>query len=288
MSDQIRPRGPSADSHDREPAPDSHDHEPAPEPSDRGTAPNSLGRGRAPSLRAPGSNPDPDYLQPENLYRTTVEYYNLRQVHGDMPHRIPRGPAPDLPVEQARMVRESQEAMRGRRVLEVASGTGTATREIAETAATVTGVEIAPNMLDLAAANDNPPNVSYLAGDAFDLGSIAPGKRFDGGFAAGFLHTCPASRYAEFLHGFHARLEEGSVVFMRSSRPTSPDAVSRLFWVDGYEDQFMTRQLSDGSEYIMVENDPTEDDLKGIFEPMTRNLDIHIGNYWWWIRYELP
>ena len=261
MSDKTRDCRPAPDSHNLGRAPDSSDRRPA---------------------------PDSDNLAPENLHRATIEYYNLRQVHGDMPHRKPRGPAPDLPAEQARMVRESQEAMRGRRVLEVASGTGSASREIAETAVSVTGVEIAPNMLDLAAGNDNPPNVSYLAGDAFDLGSIAPGKRFDGGFAAGFLHTCPASRYAEFLHGFHARLEEGSVVFMRSSRPTSPDAVSRLFRIEGREDQFMTRQLSDGSEYVLVENDPTEDDLKRVFEPKTRNLDIHIGNYWWWIRYELP
>ncbi len=243
---------------------------------------------RQPDTRAREHYPDPDNLEPGNLCRATIEYYNLRQVHGDMPHKVPRGPAPDLPDEQARMVRESQEAMRGRRVLEVASGKGTATREIAMTAESVTGVEIASNMLDLAAANDNPPNVSYLAGDAFDLGPIAPGKRFDGGFAAGFLHTCPSSRYTEFLHGFHARLEERAVVFMRSSRPTSPDAVSRLFRVEGRADQFMTRQLSDGSEFVMVENDPTEDELRRIFEPLSKILMVHIGNYWWWIRYELP
>lgn len=270
MSEKTRDRGPAPDSDTRGRAPDSHD------------------RGPAPDSRDQGPCPDPDNLDPDNLHRATIAYYDLRQVHGDMPHKIPRGPAPDLPAEQARMVRESQEAMRGRKVLEVASGTGSATREIAETAVSVTGVEIAPNMLELAAENDNPPNVSYLAGDAFDLESVAPGRRFDGGFAAGFLHTCPSSRYTEFLNGFHARLEEGAVVFMRSSRPTSPDAVSRLFRVKGHEDQFMTRQLSDGSEYIMVENDPTEDDFRRVFEPMTRNLDIHIGNYWWWIRYELP
>lgn len=50
----------------------------------------------------------------------------------------------------------------------------------------------------------------------------------------------------------------------------------------------MTRQLSDGSEYVMVENDPIEDELRRIFEPLSRNLKVHIGRYWWWIRYELP
>ena len=234
------------------------------------------------------TQPVSEKLKPENLHRATIAYYNLRQVYGDMPHRIPRGPAPDLPDEQARMIRESREAMRGRRVLEVASGPGSATREIAVTAVSVTGVEIASNMLSIAKESENPSNVRYLVGDAFDLESIASGERFDGGFASGFLHTCPSSRYAEFLNGFHGRLKRGSTVFMRSSQPTSPDAVSRLFRVEGYGDQFMTRQLSDGSEYVMVENDPTKDVLRSIFEPLSKNLMVHIGNYWWWIRYDLP
>ena len=236
----------------------------------------------------PGRNRGPFAPEPEHLHQATVEYYNLRQVHGDMPHRIPRGPAPDLPDEQARMVKESQAAMRNRRVLEIASGTGTATREIAVTAASVTGVEIAPNMLRIARESDNPANVTYQAGDAFDLEALNPGKRFNGGFAAGFFHVCPSSRYDEFLAGFHARLEKGAIVFMRSSRPTSPDAVSRLFRVEGHADQYMTRQLSDGSEYVMVENDPSEDEFRRVFEPWSKNLQVHVGNYWWWIRYELP
>ena len=57
---------------------------------------------------------------------------------------------------------------------------------------------------------------------------------------------------------------------------------------DGNRLGTQTRQLSDGSEYVMVENDPPEDDLRRIFEPWSRNLRVHIGNYWWWIRYELP
>lgn len=225
-------------------------------------------------------------LRPESLHETTVTYYDRRLALRDMPHRIPRGPAPDLHGEQARMASESREAMRGRSVLDIASGTGTATREIAGTAACVLGIEAAPNMLTAAREYENPANVRYQAGDAFDLSGVR--GRFDGGFVSGFFHVCPSSSYDAFLGGFHDRLEGGATVFMRSSRPTSPDARSRLFRVEGEEDQFMTRQLSDGSEYIMVENDPSEDDFRRVFEPLSRNLKIHIGNYWWWIRYELP
>lgn len=237
-------------------------------------------------MRKQEPSPDLNTLEPDNLHRATIEYYNLRQVHGDMPHKVHRAPTPDLPAEQARMVRDSQEAMRGRRVLEVASGTGSATREISMTAACVLGIEIAPSMLTAAREGENPANVKYQAGDAFDLSTVR--GIFDGGFVSGFFHVCPSSRYDEFLGGFHNRLERGSTVFMRSSRPTSPDARSRLFRVGGHDDQFMTRQLSDGSEYVMVENDPTEDDFRRIFEPLSQHLRVHIGNYWWWIRYELP
>ena len=225
-------------------------------------------------------------LRSESLHETTVTYYDRRLALRDMPHRVPRGPVPDFPEEHRRMVRESQEAMRDRSVLEIASGTGTATREIAETAANVLGIEIAPSMLKAARAGEIPENVAYRAGDAFDLAGVR--GRFDGGFVSGFFHVCPSSRYDELLGGFHDRLEGGATVFMRSSRPTSPDARSRLFRVEGEHDQFMTRQLSDGSEYVMVENDPTEDELRRVFEPLSKDLKVHIGNYWWWIRYELP
>ena len=40
----------------------------------------------------------------------------------------------------------------------------------------------------------------------------------------------------------------------------------------------MTRQLSDGSDYVMVENDPSEQDLRNVFEPITEDLKIHVGS----------
>ena len=50
----------------------------------------------------------------------------------------------------------------------------------------------------------------------------------------------------------------------------------------------MTRQLSDGSDYVMVENDPSEQDLRNVFEPITEDLKIHVGSYFWWVEYKLP
>jgi hypothetical protein len=43
----------------------------------------------------------PDESTVENLYETTLEYYNLRPILKDMPAKTPRGPTPDAPAENA-------------------------------------------------------------------------------------------------------------------------------------------------------------------------------------------
>lgn len=182
----------------------------------------------------------------KDLYESIIAYYTMRPILKDMPHKVPRGPTPDGPAEHALMPKEMQEAMCGRRVLEVACGIGTRREQASETAGFVLGTDIAANTLKIARETIDRHNIEFLKCDAFDLSSI--NGSFDAGLAAGFFHICPASRYEQFLSGFHSKLDPGSIVFMCSSRATSPDAKSRLFRCKGHSDQHMTRQLSVGAE----------------------------------------
>lgn len=222
----------------------------------------------------------------KNLHEATVAYYNMRPILKDMPHKVPRGPTPDGPAEHALMLATARDAMRGRRVLEIACGVGVSTKGIAETAEFVLGTDITPNTLRIAKETINQPNIEFLQCDAFDLKPVK--GTFDAGCVSGFFHICPSSRYEEFLGGFHSKLSPGSMVFMESTRATSPDAKGRLFKLAGHSDRYMRRQLSDGSEYVLVENEFSEQDFSRIFGSISRNLKIHIGNYGWWIQYQLP
>ena len=116
------------------------------------------------------------------------------------------------------MIAEMQRTLRGRRVLEVACGTGYWTRYAAETAAHVTGVDAAPNMLAVARAKELPPGtVELRLGDAFGLSGV-PGE-FDAGLAMQWFSHVPRARYAEFLDGWHVRIGAGGVVFLGDNQP---------------------------------------------------------------------
>ena len=184
MSEKTRDRGPAPDSDTRGRAPDSHD------------------RGPAPDSRDQGHCPDPDDLDPDNLHRAAHRTkYDLQHDHADMPHKIPRGPAFRicLALNKREMVRESQEAMRGLKVLE-RSDTGHGIRDYYEkstdsrAAPESSGVENGiPTWWNWLRKTVNPPYVSYLSGDAYSRLEIRS-RRAGGWTGLVRQHSCKAGR----------------------------------------------------------------------------------------------
>jgi SAM-dependent methyltransferase len=97
-------------------------------------------------------------------------------------------------------------------VLELACGPGTWTTMLARCAASVTAVDGAPEMLELAAASQPGANVRF---EQVDLFSWRPGRRYDAVFFGFFLSHVPDERFASFwaLVG-DALVPGGHVVFV--------------------------------------------------------------------------
>ncbi|MCZ6677875.1 MAG: class I SAM-dependent methyltransferase [Candidatus Poribacteria bacterium] len=228
-----------------------------------------------------------DRFDLDALNRTTIEYYHKRPILGDKGRPQPwRPPTPEWEEEDAVMIKALQSAMKGRRVLEVACGSGQRTRFVAPVAEYVLATEIDHGNLEWARTNLQFDNVEYLQCDAFDLAPI--NGKFDVGFVGGFFHIVPQARYDAFLSSFHEKLSPGSVVFMYSSSGDLTKVDKRLFRKKGLVDRYCRRELSDGSVYEIVDNDFDEQKLKSIFEPRAENIDVHVGRYMWWMRYVLP
>src|SRR5215212_811305 len=105
----------------------------------------------------------------------------------------------------------------GRRVLEVACGTGYWTRRIAPRAAHVTAFDRSPEVLALARARQPAADpVHFTLGDAFAPGDV-PGT-FDAAFAGFWLSHVLRSDVGRFLDGLHRRLLPGSVVLLLDNR----------------------------------------------------------------------
>lgn len=178
-----------------------------------------------------------------------------------------------------------REALRGRRVLEVACGTGYWTALAAESAEHIVATDVSGPMLTLALNKGLPAGkVEFRSADAFDLGA-QPG-RFDAGLAMFWISHVPKARLREFLDGFHRRLGPGAAAFM-ADNVNVPDVGGPLIAKPGSPDGFKLRELSDGSRHEVLKNYYDKTELELLLAPSADDLTIHIGEHYWQARYRV-
>lgn len=211
-----------------------------------------------------------------------IAYYSRRAPEYDA---IWHRDDPPRQAEQKVLAEVIRRLARARSVLEVACGTGYWTQFAAETARRVVGVDASEEMLRRARARELPSrNVTWHKGDVYGMESVA--GEFDAGLAAFFLSHVPRSRIDDFLQAFHGRLQPGAAVFMADNLPV--DGVGgELVTMVGSEDTFKRRRLSDGSEHLVLKNYYDRDQLRRVFTPWTGSLDIHMGECFWWVSYNI-
>jgi SAM-dependent methyltransferase len=206
-----------------------------------------------------------------------LQYYEARAEHYDGIY------AGSPPPWVALMVADLQRTLTGRRVLEVACGTGHWTELAAAVAEHVTAADASPAMRAIAATTlAECANVRIAAADAYRLEDV--GRDFTGGLAMQWLSHVPRARWPEFLTGWHACLVPGAQVFLADNQLTPPwDALLVQDGADSYE----PRELPDGTEHLVLKNYPSEGELRVLFAPY-EDLRITMGERWWWLSYRLP
>src|SRR5262245_41916698 len=177
------------------------------------------------------------------------------------------------------MVADMQAALRGRRVLEVACGTGHWTRFAAEAAVHVTAMDAAPRMLELARAKDC--GATFVEGDAYRLADI-PGE-FNAGLAMQWFSHIPRTRIGEFLTGWHRRIGPGAPVFLAANQVMP---YTSTFGKPGTDDTFEERELG-CKRCVSAKNYFTAADLHAILAPYAADVVIHEGVRWWWLTYRV-
>lgn len=206
--------------------------------------------------------------------RRALEYESI--YHRDDPVRS---------KELADLEREMTNVLQGRRVLEVACGTGYWTERAAMTAEHVTACDLAPETLDIAMSKGLPSaKVRFLQADAYALDRV-PGT-FDAGLANFWLSHVPKARIGEFLTGLHVRLGSGAVVYMVDN--CYVDGVGgELLHKDGEEDTYKLRTLADGSRHEVLKNYYNADELTALFTPYVADLHVQAETCFWSVRYRV-
>jgi 2-polyprenyl-3-methyl-5-hydroxy-6-metoxy-1,4-benzoquinol methylase len=153
----------------------------------------------------------------------------------------------DVAVARARIARLVAEMRPVGRVLEIACGTGLWTEALAGLADTVTAIDAAPEVVEIARDRVRSPNVSFEVVDVF---SWDPGARFDVIFFSAWLSHVPTSRVDQFWHSLRPLLaENGRVLFIDEH----VDEREKEAYVPG-RDEIVERRLRDGSTFRVVKN----------------------------------
>src|SRR5438874_1226808 len=160
--------------------------------------------------------------------------------------------------------------MTGRRVLEVACGTGYWTVLVARTAAALVATDAVDEPMQIARAKEyGPHSVRFEIADAYALDPAL--GRFDAAMAIFWWSHVPRSRIGAFLSSLHARLEPGArVLHMDNSYVdgSSPPIAER----DAEGNTYQLRRLADGSENRVLKNFPTEAQLRADLAPDARSI----------------
>lgn len=177
------------------------------------------------------------------------------------------------------------ERLAGRRVLEVACGTGYWTHHIAPRVAAMTATDGTAEPLDFARQRPGVGSVVFRQVDAYalpdDLGT------FDAAFAGLWLSHVPVQARAAFLRGLHARLAPGARVLLIDNN----EVQLRDFPIaetDAHGNTYQHRTLRDGSVHRVLKNFPGEAELRELLAPMARNVRWQNLQNFWLLDYELP
>lgn len=151
----------------------------------------------------------------------------------------------------------------GRRVLEIACGTGYWTRDAARVARELTATDAVQEVLDHARLRQRwPASVHFGEADAYSLrmsAVITERRPFEAAFAGFWLSHVPRRRVPAFLSSLNALLLPGSPVLLFDNRYVERSSTPVAFR-DPTGDTYQRRTLADGSEYVVLKNflEPTE------------------------------
>jgi len=178
-----------------------------------------------------------------------------------------------------------QSALHGRRVLEIACGTGIWTKVAADVAEHIVATDATDATLEQARRkNLAPDKVEFHLADAYALGNV-PGE-FDAGLAVQWFSHVPKHRYDEFFAAWHGRLGPGAVVLIADNQ-AGEKMLRKTYSKTGEPDTYQKRKTKDGGEFEIIKNYFSEAELRDIFSPHSKDLTLHLGEHWWWARYTI-
>jgi SAM-dependent methyltransferase len=177
----------------------------------------------------------------------------------------------------------------GRKVLELACGTGYWTDLIAAQAAQLTALDVNEEVLAIARVKENvsknASKVEFVRGSAYEIPDFS--RRHDALFAGFWWSHVPLGNLAPFLESIAAAVAPGALIAFLDNRqvPGSSTAVSRR---DAVGNTYQTRRLDDGSTHEVLKNFPAEGELIQRASRHGWGAHVDLLEHYWLLTYWAP
>jgi demethylmenaquinone methyltransferase/2-methoxy-6-polyprenyl-1,4-benzoquinol methylase len=191
--------------------------------------------------------------------------------------------------ERQRDLRAMEAALRepfaGRRVLEIACGTGWWTPHGARDCVSWLATDLNPETMAIARTKPLPPSVRFATVDAYSLAELGD-QTFDAAFAGFWWSHVPLARLPGWLDTLHGRLEPGARVLMMDNAfvEGSSTPIARR---DDEGNSYQRRALDDGSSHEVLKNFPTREQAFATLGPRARDPQWVAHTHYWVLSYEL-
>ena len=196
---------------------------------------------------------------------------------------------PERQADLAALRRRIGKLFAGRKVLELACGTGYWTDLIAAQAAQLTALDVNEEVLEIARAKENvsknAAKVEFVRGSAYEIPDFS--RRHDALFAGFWWSHVPLEKLDLFLESVSAATAPGALIAFLDNRqvPGSSTAVSRR---DAGGNTYQTRRLDDGSTHEVLKNFPAEGELIQRASRHGWGAHVDLFEHYWLLTYWAP
>jgi demethylmenaquinone methyltransferase/2-methoxy-6-polyprenyl-1,4-benzoquinol methylase len=172
----------------------------------------------------------------------------------------------------------------GRRVLEVACGTGWWTPHGAQQCQHWLATDANPEVLEIARSKPLPAGrVRFALVDAYTLAELG-GARYDAAFAGFWWSHVPLKQLPAFLATLHGRLAPGARVVFMDNRYVAGSSTP-LSRTDAHGNTYQQRSLADGSTHEVMKNFPTRAEALAALGPHAAQAQWIEHEFFWVLHY---
>ncbi|UCH66718.1 MAG: class I SAM-dependent methyltransferase [Ignavibacterium sp.] len=207
-----------------------------------------------------------------------VTYYSQRAEEYEKIYEKPERQQ-DIP----KVIDYLQKHFNNKAIIEIACGTGYWTQHISKTAKNIIATDINETVIDIAKSKMyERENVKIQLADVFNLPDEI--GTYEAGFGGFIWSHIPKQNLILFLQNFLSVIKSGGlVIFVDNNYVEGSSTPIYKTAVDG--NTYQKRILMDGSEYSIIKNFPTDEELLSLIKPVCTEVEITRFEYYWAVKF---